>query len=477
MFDVTIIGAGVVGCSIARELSKYNLKVCVLEKGPDVATGTSKANSGIVHGGHDATPGTLKAKLNVRGNQMYDKLVEELNFPFKRNGSLVLCFEESEKDGLQTLFDKGQKNGVPGLEIIGKERILEMEPNVNDNVVGALYIPTGGIVCPYEMTIAMAENAYTNGVEFKFETEVKNVVKKENGFILETSKENVETNLVINAAGLFSDDLNNMVSKNKITIEPRKGEYCLFDKTAGTMATRTLFQLPTKMGKGVLVSPTVDGNLLIGPNAVDVDDKNDVDTTQEGMDDILDRAKKTFKQIPMRQVITSFSGLRSHDTVNDFIIGEAEDVPGFINVAGIESPGLTSAPAIAEMVEGIVVEKLSPAKNENFNPIRKGIPKFREMTNEERKELIAKDPSYGKIVCRCETVTEGEILNAIRRPLGARDLDGIKRRTRAGMGKCQSGFCSTKIVALLSKELGIPETEVTKFGGKSNLLIGEDKEI
>ncbi|KEH98967.1 NAD(P)/FAD-dependent oxidoreductase [Clostridium massiliodielmoense] len=477
MFDVTIVGAGVIGCSIARELSKYNLKVCVLEKGPDVATGTSKANSGIVHGGHDATPGTLKAKLNVRGNEMFDKLVKELNFPFKRNGSLVLCFDESEKDGLQKLLEKGQKNGVSNLEIIGKEKILEMEPNVNDNVVGALYVPTGGIVCPYEMTIAMAENAYTNGVEFKFETEVKNVVKKENGFTLETSNGNVETNLVINAAGLFSDNLNNMVSKNKIEIIARKGEYCLFDKTAGTMATKTLFQLPTKMGKGVLVTPTVDGNLLIGPNAVDVEDRTDVDTTQEGIDDILNRAKTTFKQIPMRQVITSFSGLRSHDTVNDFIIGEAEDVPGFINVAGIESPGLSSAPAIAEMVEGIVVEKLSPSKNEKFNPIREGIPKFREMTNEERKELIAKDPSYGKIVCRCETVTEGEILNAIRRPLGARDLDGIKRRTRAGMGKCQSGFCSTKIVALLSKELGIPETEVTKFGGKSNLLIGEDKEI
>lgn len=477
MFDVTIVGAGVVGCSIARELSKYDLKVCVLEKGPDVATGTSKANSGIVHGGHDATPGTLKAKLNVRGNEMFDKLVKELNFPFKRNGSLVLCFDESEKDGLQKLLEKGQKNGVQNLKILGKEEILEMEPNVNDDVVGALYVPTGGIVCPYEMTIAMAENAYTNGVEFKFETEVKNVVKKETGFTVETSKGNFETNLVINAAGLFSDDLNNMVSKNKIEIIARKGEYCLFDKTAGTMATKTLFQLPTKMGKGVLVSPTVDGNLLIGPNAVDVDDRTDVDTTQEGIDDILNRAKKTFKQIPMRQVITSFSGLRSHDTVNDFIIGEAEDVPGFINVAGIESPGLSSAPAIAEMVEGIVVEKLSPAKNEKFNPIREGIPKFREMTNEERKELIAKDPSYGKIVCRCETVTEGEILNAIRRPLGARDLDGIKRRTRAGMGKCQSGFCSTKIVALLSKELGIPETEVTKFGGKSNLLIGEDKEI
>lgn len=477
MFDITIVGAGVVGCSIARALSKYDLKVCVLEKGPDVATGTSKANSGIVHGGHDATPGTLKAKLNVRGNEMFDQLVGELDFPFKRNGSLVLCFEESEKDGLKELLEKGKKNGVPNLEILDREKILELEPNVNDDVVGALYVPTGGIVCPYEMTIAMAENAYTNGVEFKFETEVNNVVKKENGFTIETNNGSVETNLVINAAGLFSDDLNNMVSNNKIEIKARKGEYCLFDKAAGSMATKTLFQLPTKMGKGVLVSPTVDGNLLIGPNAVDLDDKTDVDTTQEGIDDILERAKKTFKQIPIRQVITSFSGLRSHDTVNDFIIGEAEDVPGFINVAGIESPGLSSAPAIAEMVEGIVVEKLAPAKNEKFNPIRKGIPKFREMNNEERKALVASDPSYGKIVCRCETVTEGEIINAIRRPLGARDLDGIKRRTRAGMGKCQSGFCSTKLVAILSKELNIPVTEVTKFGGKSNLLIGEDKEI
>ncbi|AEB77013.1 NAD(P)/FAD-dependent oxidoreductase [Clostridium botulinum] len=477
MFDITIVGAGVIGCSIARELSKYDLKVCVLEKGPDVATGTSKANSGIVHGGHDATPGTLKAKLNVRGNEMFDKLVKELDFPFKRNGSLVLCFDESEKDGLQALLEKGKKNGVKNLEIIDKERILELEPNVNDDVVAALHVPTGGIVCPYEMTIAMAENAYTNGVEFKFETEVKNIVKKENGFTVETNKGNIETNLVINAAGLFSDELNNMVSANKIEIVARKGEYCLFDKAAGAMATKTLFQLPTKMGKGVLVSPTVDGNLLIGPNAVDVNDKTDVDTTQEGIDDILERAKKTFRQIPMRQVITSFSGLRSHDTVNDFIIGEVEDASGFINVAGIESPGLSSAPAIAEMVEGIVVEKLSPAKNEKFNPIREGIPKFREMNNEERKALVAKDPSYGKIVCRCETVTEGEIINAIRRPLGAKDLDGIKRRTRAGMGKCQSGFCSTKLVAILAKELNIPVTEVTKFGGKSNLLIGEDKEI
>lgn len=479
MFDVTIVGAGVVGASIARELSKYDLKICVLEKGSDVAVGTSKANSGIVHGGHDAKPGTLKAKLNVRGNELYAKAVEELDFPFKRNGSFILCFDESEISGLEELKVRGEKNGVPNLEILSKEKVLEMEPNINDDVAGALYIPTGGIVCPYEMTIAYAENACTNGVEFKLEHEVQNIIKEDNGrgFILETNQGKIETKLVINAAGLYADKLNNMLSKNKIEIIPRKGEYCLFDKTAGSMATRTLFQLPTKMGKGVLVTPTVDGNLLIGPNAVDMDSKTDVDTTQEGLDDILEKAKKTFRVIPMRQIITSFAGLRSHDTVNDFIIGEAEDVPGFINVAGIESPGLSSAPAIAEMVEGIIVEKLSPAKNEKFNPIRKSIPKFREMTNEERKEIIKKNPAYGKIVCRCETVTEGEIIECIKRPLGAKSLDGVKKRTRAGLGRCQSGFCSTKVVSILSRELNIPETEVTKAGGESKLLIGKTKEM
>lgn len=478
MFDVTIVGAGVIGSSIARELSKYDLKICVLEKGPDVAVGTSKANSGIVHGGHDATPGTLKAKLNVRGNELYAKAVEELDFPYKKNGSFILCFDEAEIPGLEELKARGEKNGVPGLEILSKEKVLEMEPNINDDVAGALYVPTGGIVCPYEMTIAYAENAYTNGVEFKLEHEVKNIIKEDNGkgFILETNQGKIETKLVINAAGLYSDKLNNMLSKNKIEIIPRKGEYCLFDKTAGSMATRTLFQLPTKLGKGVLVTPTVDGNLLIGPNAVDMDDKTDVDTTREGLDDILEKAKKTFKVIPMRQVITSFAGLRPH-TVNDFIIGEAEDVPGFINVTGIESPGLSSAPAIAEMVEGIIVEKLSPAKNEKFNPIRKSIPKFREMTNEQRKAIIKKNPAYGKIVCRCETVTEGEIIECIKRPLGAKSLDGVKKRTRAGLGRCQSGFCSTRVVSILARELNIPETEVTKAGGKSKLLIGKTKEM
>ncbi|MBL4933697.1 NAD(P)/FAD-dependent oxidoreductase [Clostridium paridis] len=477
MFDVIIVGAGVVGSSIARELSKYDLKTCVLEKSSDVATGTSKANSGIVHAGFDAKPNTIKGKLNAKGNAMFDKLSKELDFPFKRNGSLVLCFDENEIHTLEELKEQGENNGVPNLQVLRKERLLELEPNLKEDVVAALYAPTGGIVCPYEMTIAYAENAYTNGVEFKFNTKVENIKKVEDKFILETNEGNIEGRVVINAAGLFSDDINNMISSNKIEIIARKGEYCLFDKEAGAMATRTLFQLPTKMGKGVLVTPTVDGNLLIGPNAVDLNDKTNMDTTQDGLDDILERAKITFKEIPMRQVITSFSGLRSHSAADDFIIGEAKDVENFINVAGVESPGLSSTPAIAEMVEKIVVNKLSPARNDKFNPIRHGVPKFREMNNKERNELIAKDSTYGRIVCRCETVTEGEILNAIRRPLGARDLDSVKRRTRAGMGRCQAGFCSTKIVKILATELNVPEYEITKFGGKSKLLIGENKEI
>ncbi|MBC2581101.1 NAD(P)/FAD-dependent oxidoreductase [Clostridium sp. DJ247] len=476
MYDITIIGAGVIGCSIARELSKYKLKVCVLEKEIDVASGTTKANSAIVHAGEDPRPGSLKAKLNVRGNSMFDKLSEELDFPFKRNGSFVLCFSKEDIQALEDYKARGEENGVPGMEILTREEALKMEPHLSDEVEAVLYLPSGGIVCPYEMTIALAENAYSNGVEFKFETKVKNIKKKNEFYFISTNNGSIETKLVINAAGVFADDLNNMISDEKINIIPRRGQYCLFDKSVGNMVTRTLFQLPTKLGKGVLVTPTVDGNLLIGPNAEDIEDKNDFTTTAEGLDFVANKAKRSIKEVPMRQLITSFCGLRAHGDKEDFIIGEVKDAENFINAAGIESPGLSSAPAIAEMIEEIVVEKLCPEKKMDFNPIRKGIPKFREMSNDERKKIISKDHKYGKIICRCEMVTEGEIVNSINRPLGAKTLDGVKRRTRAGMGRCQAGFCSPKIVEILSRELKVLPTEITKFGNGSNILVGKDKE-
>ncbi|WP_027625818.1 NAD(P)/FAD-dependent oxidoreductase [Clostridium lundense] len=472
MYDVIIVGAGVTGCAIARELSRYKLNTCVLEKCNDVGMGTSKANSAIVHAGEDPIPGTLKAKLNVKGNAMYEELSKELDFNFKRNGSFVLCFDEKDMGNLIKLKEQGEKNGVPNMKILNRQQALEMEPNLSEFVVAALYLPTGGITCPFEVTVAFAENAYTNGVEFKLNTEVKNITKLKDRYLLETNNGELECKMVINAAGLFADDLNNMVSKNKIKITPRKGEYCLFDKVVGNLATRTLFQLPTALGKGVLVTPTVDGNLLIGPDAEDIEDKNDLTTKQEALDYILDRAKISVNEVPRGQIITSFCGLRARGNTGDFIIGEAEDAENFINAAAIESPGLSSAPAIGEMVGKIVVDKLSPEKNENFNPVRKGIKKFANLSNEERKKLIKENPSYGKIICRCETVTEAEIVDAIRRPLGARDLDGIKRRVRAGAGRCQAGFCTSRVVDILCRELDKIPNEITKFGSESNLLIG-----
>ncbi|MCJ8171568.1 NAD(P)/FAD-dependent oxidoreductase [Clostridium botulinum] len=471
MFDVTIIGSGVTGAAVARELSKYNLKTCVVEKAIDVANGTSKANSGIVHAGEDPIPGTLKAKMNVRGNEMFDKLQEEIDFPFKRNESFVLCFDEKDIEKLEELRQRGLKNGLPDtMEILNREEALKLEPNLSEYVVAALRLPTGGIVSPYEFNIALAESAAMNGVEFKLETEIIDIEKKEDVYILKTNKGDIETKVVVNAAGVFGDKINNMVSKKKYHITARKGEYLLFDKTVGDMVQRTIFQLPTKMGKGVLVTPTADGNLLLGPTSVDVEEKDDLGTTREGLDTVAEKAKLSIKEIPMRQVITSFAGLRAHEENSDFIIGEAEDAKNFINAIGIESPGLTSAPAIGEYIREMIVEKLKPEENKEFNPIRKDIPKFREMTNEERKEMIKENSAYGKIVCRCEVVTEGEIRDAIRRPLGAKTVDGIKRRTRAGMGRCQSGFCSNRIVEILAEELGIKRNEVTKFGGNSKIL-------
>ncbi|MCM1043387.1 MAG: NAD(P)/FAD-dependent oxidoreductase [Corallococcus sp.] len=475
MKDIVIIGAGVCGSAIARELSRYQCDVTVAEKGNDVSVGTSKANSGIVHGGFDAYVGSNKAKYNVAGNAMFDALAKELDFPFRRNGSLVLCFDEAEKGGLQELLEKGRKNGVPDLEIISGDEARALEPHISDKAVAALYAKTGGIVSPYEMTIAYAENANVNGVEFLFEHTVTSVEKLGNVFSVKFANgEEIQAKAVINCAGVYADEINNMVCPEKLHITARKGDYVLMDKTCGYLCDRTLFQLPTKMGKGVLVTPTTHGNVLVGPTARDVDDKDDVATTADELNQAFDKALLTVPELTRRTIITQFSGLRAHEDGNDFVVGESS-VKGFYNVAGIESPGLTSAPAIAVEIARQVAKQLGLCKNANFVPNRKGIPQFSKLSNAERQKLIDTDPLYGKIVCRCETVTEGEIVNAIRRPLGAKDLDGVKRRTRAGMGRCQMGFCTPRIMEILSRELGGDLSDVTKCGGKSQVVKGRTK--
>lgn len=476
MYDVIIIGGGVSGSASARELSRYKVNACVLEKEDDVCCGTSKANSAIVHAGYDAANGSLMAKLNVRGNEMMETLSKELDFPFKRNGSLVICRAEEDMPNLQALYERGVKNGVKDLRIISKEEVKELEPNITDEVVAALYAPTGGIVCPFNMNIAFAENANVNGVEFKFNTEVQNIKKVDDHFEIETNNGVYETKYVVNAAGVYADKFHNMVSEKKIHITPRRGDYCLLDKTAGGHVSRTIFALPGKYGKGILVTPTVHGNLLLGPTAIDIEDKEGINTTAAGLDEVITKAGQNVKDIPMRQVITSFAGLRAHEDGHEFIIEELEDCKGFIDCAGIESPGLTSAPAIGEMVAGILKDLMGLEEKEDFIATRKGVLNPEELTKEERVELIKNNPAYGNIICRCEMITEGEIIDAIKRPLGARSLDAVKRRTRAGMGRCQSGFCSPRTMEILSRELGVPMSEITKTGGDSKIIVGINKD-
>ena len=475
-YDVAVIGAGVVGSLITRELSKYNIKIALLERCNDCAMGATKANSAIVHAGFDAKPGTLKAKLNVRGVELMKKFCKELNVPLKNNGALVVAFSEEEMPHLEELLKRGEENGVPELRIVKRDELKKLEPNIGDTAVGALVAPTSSIVCPYELTIAGVENAVTNGAEFIRNCEVTGI-KNENGeFVLSTTAGEITAKYVINAAGVHSGKIAKLIGDNSVEIIVRHGDYYLLDKSQGTLASHTIFQCPTKMGKGVLVSPTVDGNLIVGPSASDIDDGNDVATTAEGLEGIYSAATKSVPAVSLRNAITSFSGNRAHPTTDDFIIGSSDVNKNFINVAGIESPGLSSAPAIAEMVEGIMTELTGGMdKKENFDPIRPEPVRFRHMSTEERAKLIEKNKAYGRIVCRCETITEGEILDAIHAPAGARDVDGVKRRTRAGMGRCQGGFCGSKVVEILARELGVSMNEITKFGGESKIMYDRTK--
>ena len=475
-YEVVIIGAGVSGAAIARELSRYEVKCLVVDKEEDVCCGTSKANSAIIHAGYDAANGSVMAKMNVEGNAMMTKLAQDLDIPFKRNGSLVLCFSKEDMPGLQRLYDNGVANNVPDLQILKKEEVMKLEPNVSDDIYAALYAPTGGIVCPFHLNMALAENACANGVDFKFDTEVVEIEKAEEGFVVKTNQGEITADYVINAAGVYADKLHNMVSENKIHITPRRGEYLLLDKTAGGHVSHTIFSLPSKFGKGVLVTPTVHGNLLVGPTATDIEDKEGVCTSADGLNEVMTKAGINVKNLPLRQVITSFAGLRAHEDHHEFILGEVEDAPGFIDCAGIESPGLSSCPAIGKYIADLIKEKRNLKEKENFIETRKGILNPADLSLEERNILIQKNPAYGNMICRCEMITEGEIIDAVNRPLGAKSLDGVKRRTRAGMGRCQGGFCSPRVMEIIARERGIEISEVTKSGGKSKLIVGVNKD-
>lgn len=474
-FDVAIIGAGVVGCAIARQLSRYDLRIALIDAAEDVAMGASRANSAIVHAGYDCPNGSVEARLNVRGNELFTQWCRELDVPLQRVGSLVIGFGEEDEASLKALYERGLKNNVPGMRLIDGNEARTIEPSLSQEVTMALLAETGGITCPYQLTIACAENARDNGAAWLLGRPVTAMRREDDLIVITAGDEELRTRYVVNAAGVFSDEVSRMLGDDSFSIHPRKGEYMLFDRKSTCVKT-VVFQTPSKLGKGILVSPTVDGNMFIGPTAVDMDDKLDTSVTPEGIDLLTRMSRRSVPNINMRSVITSFAGVRAQPSTGDFVIGISQTEPRLIQAAGICSPGLTSSPAIAEEIDKILhTTGLTMTEKADYNPIRKAIPEFRSMNNEERAALIAKDPRYGRIICRCETISEGEIVEAIRR--GARSLDGVKRRTRAGMGRCQGGFCSPRVMDILSRELNVPMTELTKFGGDSTLLAGKLKEV
>ena len=474
-YDVLIIGGGVTGCAIARQLARWKLSVALLEAREDVAMGASRANSAIVHAGYDAQSGTLMAAMNVRGNALYDSWCRELEVPLQRIGSLVIAFDEADEKELKNLYERGVRNGVPGLEIVDGARARELEPSLSDKVTAALWAPTGAITCPYQLTVACFENARANGVEFYMDTPVTAIEAQEDGVRVLSGGRSFQARYLVNAAGLYADDVARMVGDTSFAIHGRKGEYMLLDRSAKCVS-RVIFQTPSAMGKGVLVSPTVDGNVFAGPTAVDVEDREDTEVSQAGVNVLRTLSIKSVPGLNLRSVITSFAGVRSQPSTGDFILEPSAVFPRMIHAAGICSPGLTSAPAIAEFIAGLLRQAgLELVEKEDYNPHRPAIRRFAEMNMQERAAAIAENPLYGRIICRCETITEAELVEAVHR--GARSVDAVKRRTRAGMGRCQGGFCSPRVMDILSRETGMDMTELTKFGGQSKLLVGKLKEV
>lgn len=473
-FDVVIIGAGVIGCACAYELSQLKLKIAVIEKHSDVSEGASKANSGLVHAGFDAKPGSLKAKYNVRGNKMFPALCERLGVHYLHAGALVVAFSQEERGALDELLERGRANGVPALRIIEQTQLRQMEPNISEKAVAALYAPTAGIVCPYGLTCALADFACVNGTGFIFDTEILGIEKSTEGYILRTNNGEYTARAVINTAGTASAKIAAMVGQFDVHITPRRGEYWMVDRALEGFVTRTIFQLPSEKGKGILISPTADGTLLIGPTSYPVEDGEDTATTAQGLEQVYEEARRICPSLSKSSLFTTFAGNRATPSNGDFIVGEAQDAPLFWNCAGMESPGLSSAPAIAQDIAAQVAVRLGAQKKSEgelgkYEKVRK---RFFDMTNEERKAAIAQDGEYGQIVCRCELVTEAEVRAACRRPVGARSLDGVKKRTRAGMGRCQAGFCSPRVAQIISEETGVDICSVTKFGGDSRIVSG-----
>ena len=513
-YDVLIIGGGITGACIARELSKTKAKICIVDKENDISCGSSKANSGIIHAGYDPVPGTLMANLNIRGTELYPSLAKKLNFEYKNVGSLVLAFDEKGLSVLQELLDRGKTNGVPDLRILYKSELPQIEPNIGSKVIAALYAPSAGIASPYQATWAFAESAVINGVDFIRNAKVHEIRINQNAnggaddtaggagkssemqstnsggagtssgykFSVLAGGHQINAKYVINCAGTRADQISRMAGARDFTIKQRRGEYMLFDNSLNGSVAHVLFQTPTELGKGTLVTPTVDGNILVGPSANDQDGDflDYTGTTALAQNSVYEKGLLSIKELPRGALINSFSGIRAiaynpdGTPVNDFIIEEDKTVRGFVNVAGICSPGLSAAPAIAEYVVQILAKAgLDCTKRLDFIEERKGIPNFSLSTTEQKEKLIKENHLFGQVICRCETITEAEIVAAIKSPLGARDTDGVKRRTRAGMGRCQGGFCLPRVAEILSRELDVPMTSITKNGGSSFLLTSQ----
>jgi glycerol-3-phosphate dehydrogenase len=472
MFDVAIIGAGVVGAAIARRLAPFKLSVVLVERSADVSFGVSKANSGIIHAGFHHNPSSLKARLEVQGNFMFDQLHAELGFPFRRVGILVAAFSPEELKIVETLYEQGAANGVPQLEIVGRERILALEPKLNGDVVGGLWAPTGGIIEPYRLVFALVENAVANGVSLFIDWNVSAARRADTHWQLRSERnETLEARRVVNAAGLYADEVSAMFGAEEFHIIPRKGEEFLMDRNAAGFPNHVIFPVPARNSKGVLVIPTVEGTMMVGPTAVEIDEKDDTGTTPENLDRVFSQAARMVPAISKKDIITSFAGLRPTLPGEDFFVDISRKAPGLVQAAGIQSPGLTAAPAIAEFVKDLLQKDgLELMEKPDFVPTVGHSPKVGGMGYAELEALAQREPAFAHIVCRCESVSEAEVVEAIRK--GHSTLDGIKFYTRAGMGRCQGGFCTYRLLAIIARETGKPVEAITKRGRGSPLIVG-----